>query len=105
MSYTGRSVELKDISCQSDRVPMNFDKDAAINEIQNEMTTNVGIIRERTKLLEALDKINGIGKKIENMKNETLTDFELQNIVLLSRLVIESALERRKAAGSLPFGL
>lgn len=100
LAQTGRSVDFKDVSFRSDRVSVDFDKDGAIKEIQNEMTTNVGIIRERTKLSEALEKINGIGSRIENMRNETLIDFELQNIVLLSRLVIESALEREESRGA-----
>jgi len=100
LAETGRSVEFKDFSYHTDRIPLDADKEALIKEVQNEMTTNVGIIRERTKLLEALDKINEIGRKIGDMKNESLIDYELQNIVLLSRLVIEAALEREESRGA-----
>ena len=34
------------------------------------------------------------------MKNETIRDFEIQNIALLSKLVIESALEREESRGA-----
>lgn len=100
LADTGRNVVFKDVSHHSDRAPMEFDKNATITDIQNEMNTNVGIIRERTKLTEALEKINQLGLNIESMKNETLTDFELQNVVLLSRLVVESALEREESRGA-----
>jgi L-aspartate oxidase len=34
------------------------------------------------------------------MKNETLADFELQNVQLLAKLVVESALEREESRGA-----
>jgi L-aspartate oxidase len=64
------------------------------------MTRNVGIIRDEKGLTTALDKISSCAQKIRDMKNETITDFELQNIALLSRLVIESALEREESRGA-----
>lgn len=97
---SGRSVKLTDIVYKTSRAPMDFDKKAAIAEIQDEMTRNVGIIRDEKGLTAALDKISSCAQKIRDMKNETITDFELQNIALLSRLVIESALEREESRGA-----
>jgi len=34
------------------------------------------------------------------MKNNSVSDFEMQNIVLVSKLVIEAALERKKPWGA-----
>ena len=64
------------------------------------MGTNVGILRDHDSLTKALDKVSNWEKQIGNARNETLSDFELQNIILLSRLVIESALEREESRGA-----
>ena len=64
------------------------------------MTKYVGIIRDREGLLYAKDKINEHYNNIKNMGNINTEDFELQNIILLSKLVIESALEREESRGA-----
>jgi L-aspartate oxidase len=64
------------------------------------MTEFVGISRNRDGLIKASEKITRYKTLIKEMKNETLEDFELQNIVLLSGLVIESAIERCESRGA-----
>lgn len=97
---SGRSVKLADIVHSTSRKPMAFNKTDAIADIQDEMTRNVGIIRDEKGLSAALKKVSSYEQKIIDMKNETITDCELQNITLLSRLVIESALEREESRGA-----
>lgn len=82
------------------RAELQFDKKAAKSDIQKKMAKEVGIVRNEEGLLRALSKIDSYSKKIEDMKNVILDDFELQNVVLLSRLVIESALEREESRGA-----
>ena len=95
-----RSVEISDIVNSTGRKAMDFDKWAAIADIQNTMTEFVGIRRDKNGLTRALDKIRDYGEKIRDMKNTAPADFELQNVQLLSKLVIESALEREESRGA-----
>ncbi len=97
---SGRSVKLEDFAYKTDRRPIELDVRASIADIQNEMTTNVGIIRNKEGLSTALNKVLSYAQRIQNMKNESITDCELQNITLLSGLVIESALEREESRGA-----
>lgn len=97
---TGKNISFEDVVNRTDRVKLEIDPEAAIKDIQREMSENVGIIRDKQGLTKALDKVTSYENKISNMKNETLADFELQNIQLLSRLVIESALEREESRGA-----
>lgn len=100
LACTGRSIAFEDMANHTGRAPLDFDKRAAIGEIQREMNENVGIIREQKTLTKAQNSIKIYENKIENMKNEALADFELQNVQLLSKLVIESALEREESRGA-----
>ncbi len=100
LGCTGRSIAFSDVVNKTERVPLQFDKKAAISDIQKEMTEKVGIIRDRKGLLKALDKLNIYENELIDMKNETTTDFELQNVRLLSKLVVESALEREESRGA-----
>jgi L-aspartate oxidase len=100
LACTGRSISFKDIVNKTERTPRDFDKQTAKAELQKEMTSDVGIIRDKASLTRALAQIDALGLEIEDMKNETLADFELQNVQLLSRLVVESALEREESRGA-----
>ena len=88
------------INYSTDRKKKDIDASILISEIQQEMTENVGIIRNKEGLMQALKKINSYAELLEDAKCETLKEFELQNIVLISRLVIESALEREESRGA-----
>uniref|UniRef100_UPI0035941BE8 L-aspartate oxidase n=1 Tax=Herbivorax sp. ANBcel31 TaxID=3069754 RepID=UPI0035941BE8 len=93
-------LKLNDIVSKLKRVSKSIDRKAVKLKIQNIMTMYVGIERDRECLLYAKDKINEYYDAIHNMKNSSIEDFELQNIVLLSKLVIESALEREESRGA-----
>lgn len=100
LATKGRDIVFTDFTNSSQRKPLNIDKKALIALIREEMTENVGIVRNKEGLIAALEKLSEIRRQICNMKNETIEDFELQNIVLLSGLVIESALEREESRGA-----
>ena len=100
LACTGRSIVFTDIVHHTGRAAADLDKKVLLAEIQREMGTNVGILRDYDSLTKALDKVSNWEKQIGNARNETLSDFELQNIILLSRLVIESALEREESRGA-----
>ena len=100
LSCTGRTIAFEDVVNHTGRTPLKLDQRAMIADLQREMTLNVGIIRDRKSLSKALDMVNACEKKIEDMKNETLADYELQNVQLLSKLVVEAALEREESRGA-----
>lgn len=100
LSCTGRSIAFSDIISKTDRKTVELDKQGMKDDIRNVMSDDVGIIRNKKGLTEALTKVRGYREKVEDMKNETMLDFELQNITLLSELVIESALEREESRGA-----
>jgi len=87
-------------SFTSGRVKKEIDREKIKLDVQKTMTDNVGIIRNEEGLLYAKSKIDGYYEILKNMQNETMKDYELQNIVLLSKLVIESALEREESRGA-----
>lgn len=100
VNNSGRTMPFEDIVYKTERIPKEFDKSAYKVGIQNEMTRNVGIIRNRQGLIKALDKVDVCGENLKDMLNVTIQDYELQNIILLSRLVINSALEREESRGA-----
>lgn len=69
-------------------------------EIQSLMTNYVGIVRNKEGLIFAEKRINEYSELVKNMENRSMADFELQNVLLLSRLVVESALEREESRGA-----
>lgn len=99
MDSSKRKVEFS-LTYKSDRIKKDIDREKIKRDIQNIMTEHVGIIRDKDGLSHAMSKINEYCKVLENMKNESMEDYELQNIALLSKLVIESALEREESRGA-----
>lgn len=89
-----------DIKHTSNRIKKDMDRESTKTDIQKLMTENVGIIRDGEGLSNAKRKIDRYYEQFENMENEGMNDYELQNIALLSKLVIESALEREESRGA-----
>ena len=100
LSGANNKDKWEDLSYKTKRVASGYDRYATKTDIQRKMTHYVGIIRDKKGLTKALDKILEYRNLIKDAKNEELPDFELQNIVMLSRLVIESALEREESRGA-----
>ncbi|MCX7842789.1 MAG: L-aspartate oxidase [Clostridia bacterium] len=69
-------------------------------KIQEIMTRYAGILRDRSGLSYARDELEKMHRNVCNAKCKDSKDFELQNILLLSRLVVESALEREESRGA-----
>lgn len=88
------------VKAQSKRIVKNLDISKIKLDIQETMTKYVGIVRDREGLEKAKSKVDEYFKVLEDMKNLNINDFELQNIVLLSKLVIETALEREESRGA-----
>lgn len=88
------------IKAHSNRVVKSIDANQIKKDIQQTMTQCVGIVRERDGLEKAKKKVDEYCELIKDMKNTNISDFETQNIVLLSRLVIEAALERNESRGA-----
>lgn len=61
-------------------------------QLQKLMWEKVGIIREQKRLKEALSQI----KEWEKAKTK---DIELRNMLLVARLITESAIKRKKSLG------
>lgn len=78
----------------------DFDADEAKSRVQKLMTDYVGIVRNEEGLFYAKQEIEKYRNLLQNKKNKNVKDYELQNIVLLSGLVIESALERKESRGA-----
>ena len=94
-----RKVEVS-INYRTDRTEPTVNADDVIKHIQHVMTEHVGIVRNREGLIEAKQQVGKYYELVKNMKNYTLRDFEMQNIVLLATLVIDSALEREESRGA-----
>ncbi len=84
----------------TDRKKSDLNPLKRIEEIQSLMTDKVGINRHGSKLKEALHSLEAYSEEIRYMENTSVLDFELQNMVLLSKLVVEAALEREESRGA-----
>lgn len=89
-----------EFSYNTDRGKRDPDNDWIRPEVQKVMTEKVGIIRNREGLLEAKNRIDEFKDILRSGRNESIKDYELQNILTLSGLVIESALEREESRGA-----
>lgn len=99
----GNSKDKKDdftLNYCTSRIDCSINSADSIRKVQEIMTDKVGIIRDQSRLLEAQNDIGGFIARTKDMKNRTVKDFELQNILLLSKLVIEAALEREESRGA-----
>jgi len=64
------------------------------------MNEYVGIIRNKEGLTYAKQKIGSYRELLQNMRNISIEDWELQNMLLLSSLVTDSALMREESRGA-----
>jgi L-aspartate oxidase len=85
---------------RTDRKDADISKGLIKSEIRGIMTQKAGIIRDRQGLSSALRELNRRNDNVRDMENITIEDFELQNMLLLSKLVTEAALEREESRGA-----
>jgi L-aspartate oxidase len=69
------------------------------SEIQEIMWNNVGIIREETKLKEALNKVKKFRTKFGSNKYESREEYELRNMIITAVLIIDGAIDRKESRG------
>jgi L-aspartate oxidase len=93
-------TEAVSVNYKTDRKLLSIDRDAIKKDIKRTMTEYVGIERNEQGLLTAREKIRNYKSQVENLKNESIKDFEIQNMLTLSELVINSALERKESRGA-----
>lgn len=88
---------------------LKYEKNRAIKEIdkkqlklniQNIMTKYVGIIRDKEGMIKAKGIVDEYYNSICEMANTSIEDFEIQNMVLLAKLVIDAAIEREESRGA-----
>lgn len=110
----GRKIARKIASDEkrTDKPDVNVDVDYWLNleneetlinmkqEIQETMTKYVGIIRDEQGLLKAAGIINEIHERYKKLSGFSLVKLEVANMLIVSRLVIESALERKESRGA-----
>jgi L-aspartate oxidase len=89
-----------DFSYEVHRVKNDIDTEKVLSDIQSIMTNYVGIVRDKDGLLHAKTRVEKYMGELRNMENVEIKHFELQNVLLLSQLVIESALEREESRGA-----
>ncbi len=88
------------IKYDNKRVKKQIDKKELKLNLQNIMTGYVGIIRDQGGMLKAKEKVYEYYNLINDMENSSIEDFEIQNMVLLAKLVIEAAIEREESRGA-----
>lgn len=64
------------------------------------MQDKVGIIRDEKGLKDAFSLILNIQKELESIYKKNVNYFELKNMILLSRIIIKSALYRKESRGA-----
>lgn len=74
------------------------DYSEVIKKIREIMSSNVFIVRYESKLKLALEEINKIIKSIE--ENNTIEYFEVMNMLITSKKIIEDSINRKESLGS-----
>lgn len=88
------------IKYNNDKKKRDFNSREYISKIQKMMTKNVGIIRSKQGLEEALSLVKKVADMADDTLNETLSDVELQNVITSATLVINAAIEREESRGA-----
>ncbi len=96
----GGSIPEYAVKYSTDRIKKDINKKAIKNDLKKIMTDYVGIIRNKEGLNHAREMIGKYRKLLINMRNTSMEDWELQNMVLLSSLVVDSALKREESRGA-----
>ncbi len=91
---TGVSLDFKLIK-ENDNILIGMKE-----EIQNTMTRHVGIIRNKQSLEIAKDIIKRIYSRFNDIPGFSLIKLEVANMLTVSTLVIEAALERKESRGA-----
>jgi L-aspartate oxidase len=92
-----RTLDLYEQDCETNDV----DADGLILKLQDIMWKNVGIIRNREKLLDARMEILQIERIFkEKHKCQNRREYELRNLIEVAKTITTSALERKESVGA-----
>ncbi|WP_209732308.1 fumarate reductase (CoM/CoB) subunit TfrA [Methanococcus voltae] len=90
--------------CQNDYEDEKLNYSKLINELRNIMWKYVSIVKNEKGLYKALAELDILSEKSKNLNVKGLYDvqkyFEFKNMVLVSELVIKSALYRKESRGA-----
>ncbi len=79
----------------------NVDVDSLKNKLREIIWEGVGIYRDEKSLSNALDSLNIIDKTFNrNCKCKNQNEYELRNMIITARLIINSALARKESRGA-----
>jgi len=80
---------------------IDYDTEAIKQEIKNIMWENVGIIRDKSSLETALATIEKLSEEFNrDYKCKDKYEYEIRNMLTVSKLIITSALERKESRGA-----
>ena len=88
------------VKYSTNRIKKDINKASIRSDLKKTMNEYVGIIRNKEGLTYAKQKISGYRELLQNMRNISIEDWELQNMLLLSSLVTDSALMREESRGA-----
>jgi L-aspartate oxidase len=102
MLQTGKNANRADIAYryETDRKTAEIDIAGITESMRRIMNDYVGIIRNKAGLEEALQKINAYHEELNPFLSANPELIELKNMLLISKLVVESALEREESRGA-----
>lgn len=84
---------------QEKRSDEDLNSDDLRNSLASLMWRDVGITRSADSLQNAKEKVDFWNRYVVNREFKTLSGWELQNMLLVSQLMIASAIERRESRG------
>jgi L-aspartate oxidase len=79
---------------------LNIDYQVIRHDLKNIMSKYVGILRDEEGLVFANNKIDNYLKKIKDFCCFDLYSMEVRNMILIAKLVVESAIERKESRGA-----
>lgn len=79
----------------------NIDTESLIKELKQLMWSNVGIIRNKSKLLCAKEELDKISNEFGySYKCPSRLDYELRNMITVAKLIVQFALNRKESRGA-----
>ena len=78
-----------------------LDVEALKKELQGIMWKGAGILRDERSLMTALEEIQKLSKKFpRSVKCLSKEEYEFKNMLIVSKLIIQSALQRKESRGA-----
>lgn len=97
-SYLQKKDGKKAIKYYDAKIINDYDYEKEILEIRNIMSSDAFIVRYQSRLKKALEKINNLNSLLE--KNNTIQYYEVRNMLIVSKKIIEDSINRKQSLGS-----